>query len=172
MAKNLGLFKELQNPNLYFYNKDIPLFSISCRFLNYAPLNFFFWKRTVIGHPEMARQQFNGVEASEGILETAKKIIELYTQIPSTEIWNEESVHCTIKQIEFYRQSNIFADKQILLKVYSQLEELLHHIEMQAEVGKKFYIITQFCQMPFRMIYINEFLLGDNFILVESLGNK
>jgi hypothetical protein len=168
ICNNLELFKLLEQPHLYYYNKDIPVFHYM-QFPELSAFKFFFWKRTLIGYPEMARQQFTGEGSSSEILEVAKKIINHYIQIPSTEIWNEESVHITIRQIEFYRQSNVFANKHILLKVYLQLEELLNHIELQAEAGKKFLYNQSVSSgsAPYD-IYINECLIGDNTIYVKG----
>jgi hypothetical protein len=138
-----------------------------------SAFKFFFWKRTVIGYPEMARQQFNGTEPDKETLMLAKKIIELYTQIPSTEIWNEENLNSTLRQIEFYRQSNIFSDKQVLLTVYSQLEELIDHLEIQAETGKKFLYGQPISPNAATCdLYIYELLLGDNTVYVNSVGRQ
>ena len=168
IARNLQLFKTLTNPKLYFYNKDIPIFHFM-QFPELSAFKFFFWKRTLMSYAELSRQQFQGEEPNQETAGTAKKIIELYNQIPSTEIWNEESVHTTIRQIEFYRQSNVFANKHILLKVYLQLEELLNHIELEAEAGKKFLFNESIAPnaAPYDL-YINECLLGDNTIYVKS----
>jgi hypothetical protein len=168
IAHELELFKTLQKPQIYYYNKDIPIFHYM-QFPELAAFKFFFWKRTLIGYPELARQQFNGEENDENTSQLAKKIIASYAEIPSIEIWNEESVHITIRQIEFYRQSNIFANKHILLKVYLQLEELLNHIELQAEAGKKFlYNKSAASNAGSFNIYINECLIGDNTIFVQA----
>lgn len=168
VANNLGLFKMLPNPQIYFYNKDIPLFHYM-QFPELSAFKFFFWKRTLIGYPELSRQHFTGEEPDTGTVEMAKRIIDLYDQIPSTEIWNEESVHITIRQIEFYRQSSVFANKHVLLKVYLQLEELLNHIELQAEAGKKFLYNQQPSANSATFdIYINECLIGDNTIYVQG----
>ncbi len=171
ICSNLELFKMMEQPHLYYHNKDFPVFHYM-QFPELAAFKFFFWKRTLIGNPELARQQFNGEEPNTGVMETAKKIIGHYIQIPSTEIWNEESVHITIRQIEWYRQSNIFANKHILLKVYLQLEELLNHIELLAEAGKKFLHNKSVSNesAPYD-IYINECLIGDNTIFVKG-GEK
>jgi hypothetical protein len=168
IARNLQLFKTLTNPKLYFYNKDIPIFHFM-QFPELSAFKFFFWKRTLMSYAELSRQQFHGEEPDHETADTAKKIINLYNQIPSTEIWNEESVHTTIRQIEFYRQSNVFANKHILLKVYLQLEELLNHIELEAEAGKKFLFNETISAnaAPYDL-YINECLLGDNTIYVKS----
>jgi hypothetical protein len=125
-----------------------------------------------MGYPELARQQFTGEEADSETLGTAKKIIELYAQIPCTDLWNEESVNITIKQIEFYRQTNVFTDKHLLLTVYSQLEELLNHLELQAEAGRKFlYNQPALLNSAVYDVYINECLIGDNTIHVRG-GEK
>lgn len=165
---NLSFFTTLEQPHFYYNNKDIPIFHFM-QFPELCAFKFFFWKRTIIGYPELSRQQFEGEEKDEKLMETARKIIQLYSQIHSTEIWNEESVHVTIRQIEFYRQSNVFANKHILLKVYLELEELLNHIELQAEAGRKFVYgkENKSAGGPFD-IYINECLIGDNSIYVEG----
>ena len=172
VQSSLQLIKTLDKPHIYYYNKDIPIFHYM-QFPELCAFKFFFWKRTLIGYPELAKQQFNGEEPNKENADTAKKIINLYDQLPSTEIWNEESVHITIRQIEFYRQSNVFINKHILLKVYLQLEELLNHIELQAEAGRKFLYNQPAAPgaAPFD-IYINECLIGDNTIYVQSAGRQ
>lgn len=165
---NLELFKKLEQPHIYYYNKDIPIFHYM-QFPELSAFKFFFWKRTLIGYPELAKKQFDGEESNAEILAIAQNIIGNYIAIPSTEIWNEESVHVTIRQIEWYRQSNVFANKHILLKVYLQLEELLNHIELQAETGKKFlYNQAVTVKSALYDVYINECLIGDNTIFVKA----
>lgn len=75
----------MEQPHLYYHNKDFPVFHYM-QFPELAAFEFFFWKRTLIGNPELARQQFNGEEPNNGVIETAKKNIGHYIQIPSTEI--------------------------------------------------------------------------------------
>ena len=168
MENNLKTFNMMQNSRMFYFLKDIPVFHYN-QFPELCAFKFFFWKRTVMGYSELAKKQFTGEETDPEALELAKSLIELYVKVPSTEIWNEESVHVSIRQIEFYKQSNIFADKQILKKVYEQLEELLNHIEQQAEIGKKFLYNKPISPnaAPYD-IYMNEWLLGDNTIYVTA----
>lgn len=168
IAANLVMFKMLPVKQFFYSNKEIPLFHFM-QFPELCAFKFFFWKRNLIGYPELAKQQFSGEELDNEPLATAKKIIELYTQIPSTEIWNEDCVNIYIRQIEFCRQSNIFTNNNILLKVYSQLEELLNHVELQAEAGKKFlYNQPSTTAVAPYDIYINECLIGDNTIYIQG----
>ena len=168
MVANLELFRLLPNPQLYYVTKDIPIFHFM-HFPELSAFKFFFWKRTILGYPDLARQQFHGEQSDEETANSTKKIIELYTRIHSTEIWIEESINITIKQIEYCKSSNIFANKDILLKVYLQLEELMNHLELQAEAGKKFlYGQTPTANAASFDIYLNECLIGDNTIFVQG----
>jgi len=168
VAHHLELFKSLSNPHLYYYNKDIPIFHFM-PFPELRAFKFFFWKRTLLGYPELAKQQFTGEESDDISSAHAMRIIGLYNQIDSTEIWNEENVHSSIRQIEFCRQSNVFADKLILTRVYEQLDELLDHLELQAEAGKKFqYGFQPGYNAADYDIFVNECLIGDNTIFVSS----
>lgn len=168
LSNTLGMFKAMHNAHMYFFTKDIPLFHYM-QFPELSAFKFFFWKRTLMGYPELAKQQFKGEEKDPQTRENANNIIKLYTQIPSTEIWTEESIQVTIRQIEFYRHTNIFEDNDILLNVYHQLEELLNHLEMQAEIGKKFiYNQPETGTGAAYHIYVNECLIGDNSIFVKA----
>lgn len=145
ITHTLEMFKTIPDVHLYYYNKDIPIFH-HMQFAELSAFKFFFWKRTVMGYPELARIQFSADLVNRDAFRKAAHIMELYNQLPSTEIWNEENVHSTIRQIEFYRQSNVFANPDILQTLYSQLEELLNHLQLQAEAGRKLGLIAWCCQ--------------------------
>ncbi|MFB9842700.1 hypothetical protein [Mucilaginibacter ginsenosidivorans] len=168
VAGNLALFNKLQNPVMYYYSKDLPIFHFM-PFPELAAFKFFFWKRTVIGYPELARQKFTGGENDPESNELAKKIDELFVTLPSTDIFNEESVNVTLSQIEMYKQANVFADNDILLKIYAQLEQLIDHLEQQLEFGRKFfYGKSDAAHYAPYDAYINESLIGDNTVYVQS----
>ncbi|MGZ3777782.1 MAG: hypothetical protein ACXVI9_09370 [Mucilaginibacter sp.] len=168
VADTLAVFNGLQNPKMYWFSKDLPVYAF-IPFPELTAFKFFFWKRTLLGYPDLARQKFNGVEDDLEAIELAKKIDELYTKIPTIDIWNRDSINATISQIEFYRQANIFTDNNVLFKVYSQLEDLVNHLELQAETGKKLMYSRLDLQTTISYdAYINETLIGDNTVFVES----
>jgi hypothetical protein len=171
VSHNLAIFSMLQNPMMYYHSKDLPIFHFM-PFPELRSFKFFFWKRTVIGYPEMAKKQFDGEENDPETIELSVRIDEQYARVPSTDIWNEESVNVTISQIELYRQSNVFVNNEILLKVYSQLEELVNHMELQAEAGKKSLYNKPDVYYAGYDAYINETLIGDNTIFVQSDNKK
>lgn len=168
VLRNLTLFTTLAGCELYNFNKDIPIFHFM-QFKELCAFKYFFWKRTLMHYPDLAKQQFNGEESDDDVKETGLKIIKIYTQIPSTEIWNDESIHATIRQIEFYRQTNTFVNKHIVLKIYGQLEELINHLELETEAGVKFlYNESPAANAAPYNIYVNECLLGDNTVHMQA----
>jgi hypothetical protein len=168
----LEKFKTIPDSHIYFYNKDIPVFH-HMQFPELSSFKFFFWKRTLMGYSDLAKQQFTEEQVDREASVLGARIIALYNQIPSTEIWNEENVHSTIRQIEFYRQSNVFAERSTVVKLYTQLQELLDHIEHQAEIGRKFMHdkLPQSSSASYD-IYINECLIGDNTIFVKGAEHQ
>jgi hypothetical protein len=168
ILENLTSIRALPGSQFYCFNKDIPMFYFM-QFPELASFKCFFWKRTIMNYPELAKKQFTGEEPDKEMVEIRKKIINTYIQIPSTEIFNEEIVTVSLMQIEFYREANVFSDKQILLKIYGQLEELVNHLEMQAEKGVKYlYNDKPSAASAANNIYINECLLGTNSIYVKA----
>jgi hypothetical protein len=92
-----------------------------------------------------------------------KKMIEAYTKLPSLEIWNDNSIDATIRQIDYYRQSKILPSDQFALDIYKNLYEMIDHVEKQAEAGCKFALNSKPTSnsAPYKF-YVNEFMLGDN----------
>ncbi len=168
VLRNFLLFKTIPDCEIINFNKDIPIFHFM-QFKELCAFKYFFWKRTLMHYPELSKKQFDGTETDEDIMETGLKIIRIYEQIPSTEIWNEESIHATIRQIEYYRQTNSFADKHIILKIYGQLEELINHLELEAEKGFKFLYGDKPGETAGAyQVFFNECLLGDNTVYMHG----
>ena len=92
-----------------------------------------------------------------------------YNRIPSSEIWNTESINAAILQIEFYKDSGYFSSAADIRTVYDSLEATFVHLKHMAESGVKF--------MPeenpeskknnFNFFY-NRVILGDNTIMVVT----
>lgn len=157
---------------ILFMSKDIPLFH-HFNFPELAAFKSFFWIKTILNHPQYSKKRFVSDEFSPATRQTCNRIIELYNKIPSQEIWHIESIHATIMQIEYYKDTRVFESEKDLDTVYTCLLETIDHIEAQVEKGFKFSIQTRQPVMgaPFKF-YINEFVLGDNTYLVHLNERK
>ena len=93
--------------------------------------------------------------------------------MPSIEIWNIESMSIIFRQIEFYRDGNVFESDNDILLLYEAIEKLWDHLEEQAAKGYKFkYGDPEQTPLGDFKMYFNEVLLGDNSILIILDGVK
>ena len=155
-----------------FLSKDVPIFH-QFNFPELAAFKSFFWMKTILQYPSFNKSLFVANDFMESLKQKCSRIIEEYNKIPSQEIWNIESINSTIRQIEYYKDTRVFASAQDIINVYDCLHKTVDHIESQAELGYKFSINEN---PPVKKasykFYINEFILGDNTYLVTLDGSK
>ena len=166
--EQMCLFPEKQ---LYILAKEIP-------FLYYfyipevAAFKSYFFKKSIIQYNQMRGVKFSLDDNHDNILALSNKIANAYSKIPSTEIWNEENITNTLRQLEFYKLTGNIKSDSDALRILDKLDELLSHIEVQAETGKKFIYGGSYNNSPTDFImYMNEIVWGDNMIHVEA-GNS
>lgn len=170
---NLQVINSFEKKHMYCLLKDIPPFE---HFLipELTAFKCFFWMKSILHDDRLKGVKFSLRDPQyERYLEYSKKIIELYNQIPNTEIWNVESLNSSLNQINFYEEAGSFTDKGDIKILYEKMELLINHIEKQAELGLKFNIGEK--PKPnaasFRM-FVNELILGDNTFMAELGDNR
>mgnify|MGYP001546903319 FL=1 len=168
LLQNFTYLNSFDQRHLYFLTKDIPwiyFFQVP----ELSSFKIFVWMRSILHHENLKNRKFSlREEYSPEYVETGKKIIQQYIKIPTTEIWNLEGISITIQQIEYYLECGVFTSARDAIIIYEKLEELINHIERQAESGKKFSINDQPSdQSPEFNMYYNELTLGDNTVLVD-----
>ena len=174
VLQNLRLMNSFGTRELYYLNKDIPIFH-HFHFPELAAFKSFFWMKTILHYPQHANQSFRLAPfLDEKVVQIGRQISEAYYSLPSQEIWNVESINSTIRQIEYYKNSGVFADPADIVTIYDCLQKTIDHIERQAEAGYKFAGngpeagktggANDSSHSTYK-IYINEFILGDNTLL-------
>jgi hypothetical protein len=157
-----------ENRHFYFLTKDIPWINFF-QIAELSAFKIFLWMKSILLYETLKGKKFSlKNESHPEYMDLGKKIIQQYNKLPTTEIWNLEGINITIQQIEYYRECDVFESNEDILIIYNKLEELVNHIERQAESGKKF----AFHEQPtpgspdFNMFY-NELALGDNTVLAD-----
>lgn len=161
-----------EQKELLILPKDIPVFHYY-NFPELAAFKYFFWMKTILHYPEYSKTVFNSSVMAEDLMKTGEKILATYNKIPSTEIWNVENINTTLRQIEYYKETNVFESEDDILKIYDCLEKSIDYVELQAEAGHKIHNPGRGAQpgAPFNL-YINDFILGDNTHLPIVNGKK
>ena len=172
LLQQVVFINSFQHKHMYFLLKDIPPMQ---QFLSPELICFksFFWRKSILHYEEMRGQKFSLKNIDPRHVEIGKKIVHVYNQIPSTDIWNIESINTTIRQIQFYREANIFDTPEDVTELYNGLFKLIDHLEKQAEIGLKFLIGDKpdSSAAPYNL-FNNELILGDNTVLAELNNRK
>lgn len=170
--KNFSYLNTFKNRHLYFLTKDIP-FTTHFQIPELASFKYFFWKKTILQNESMKGVKFNMGDLSNETFEMGKKVAEEYNKIPCTEVWNIESINSTIRQIEYYREAKMFNSPSDVYLLYEKVDELIKHLEKQAEIGKKFLIGESPTPEAgdYNLLH-NDLILGDNSLLAVADGLK
>ena len=168
-VKYMNSFKERK---FYYLCKDIPLFH-HFHFKEIAAFKYYFWMKNILHLPEFAHKKFTvGIYPNE-FYELGKQSLQYYNNIDSVELWNIETVNSTLRQIEYYHDSNIFANDEEIFVIYTALEKMIHHLEQQATEGFKFDINDpEKKPLSTFQMYFNEIVIMENSILVQLNGTK
>ena len=166
------MINSFEQKELLILPKDTPIYHYY-NFPELAAFKYFFWMKTILNYPDYHKTLFNPSAMAENLMRTGEKILAEYNKIPSTEIWNVENINTTLRQIEYYKEANVFASKADVVKIYDCLKRSIDYVEMQAEAGYK---INQPGKGPKQgaplNLYINDFILGDNTYLPVVNGTK
>ena len=148
--------------------KDIPLFH-HFQFPELAAFKIFFWMKSILDCPSHEGLVFDANNIQQSDVELGKKILRTYINVPSTEIWTEETLNSTVKQLEYYWESGFMVDKDTALLICGQIHDMMVHIQRQVERGVK-YLHTEepsANEGNFKLYY-SEVMIGNNNILVKA----
>lgn len=148
---------------------DLPLFYYFL-FPKLAAFKVFFWERNVFDFPGIHEQRFNFDLISNSDLDKSHQMLKVYQKIPTIEIWSEETLNPTLRQINFYNEIGLFEKKQDIIEILEDLKKVVDHIQKQAEFGYKF---NSNSNHPLNgnhdnfKIYHNEVTLSENVVLIK-----
>jgi transcriptional regulator with XRE-family HTH domain len=160
---DLKRIKSLENSEILYAAEDIPVF----HHFNHPLLTsfkLFYWMRSVMNVKELEGQRFNPKHLPQEMVDLAKEIYRTYLEIPGVEIWTEETLSSTLKQIEYYWEAGLFESKEMAVLVCEDFIMELHEIQRLCEKGSKSNVAFRF--------YINDIMIGNNCILIKAGGNK
>lgn len=164
----MAYFNSFNNKELYQSCKDMPIFH-HFYVREIAAFKWFFWLKTYLQFPGFAKRKFKFSDYPDDLFHLDQQVLGTYNQISSREIWNIESMSVFLRQIEFYRDGDVFESDEDALKLYEALEKTWDHLEKQAALGYKFKMGDPE-QKPLGeyKMYFNEVLLGDNSFLAVT----
>lgn len=171
LVDDLKMIRNFEEREITYAAKDIPIFH-HFNFPELSNFKIFFWRKSVLNSPELNNKKFNSKEENKVYTTLGKEILIYYNQIPAVEIWTEETLNSTLKQVEYYWDSGFFETTEDALIVCGQLEQMIQHICDQAEVGSKFNPENKNNKLAPFQLYWSEVMIGNNNILVKMKNNQ
>ena len=171
MLHQFEFMRSFDHKHIYFLPNDIPPF-VYFQFPELAAFTFFYYQKSLLHFDEMRDQKFSVKNLNDEHIMLGKKVQESFNHIPSTEIWGIDTINSILRHISFYSDTNVFESKEDIICLFDKLEDLITHLEKQAELGLKF----NYGKSPdknaatYRMFY-NDLITGDNCVLAE-IGDK
>lgn len=163
LLMQLERLQKSEDAKIIYAAEEIPIFH-SFFSKELAAFKLFYWQRSVLNIPAYQTKKFEWDVISEKQLEITDKIHKTYLKIPSTEIWTDETITTTIKQIEYYFESGAFKEKEDAILVLQELKKMAQAINQYAEEENK----TKNCSFN---LYNSDLVIGTNCIHVTVAGS-
>ncbi len=171
LLKDLEVIEKAARHRITYACEDIPVFH-HYRNPVMSQFKIFYWMQAILNIPEMESEKFNISVIDSELGEIGNKIYELYSRVPSVEVWTETTIQSTAKQIEFFWEAGKFASRADALAVCSSFREEISDIQKQAERSSKLSPgdgLPQDGDINYQLYY-SEIEITNNSVLIEMGG--
>ncbi|MBU1718076.1 MAG: hypothetical protein KKA07_03290 [Bacteroidetes bacterium] len=168
LRHDLRRIKQVPGMKIIYAAEDIPFFH-HFQFKETSGFKMYYWMRSLMNVDSLQSAPFSIDLIPEDYYEMGKEILDLYYQIPSVEIWSDQTVSSILKQIRFCADSGMFSTKEAAIAVCDQLLEEMSRIQKKAESGSK--LENREDSNPNFFLYFSEIEIGNNCIYVSDGQN-
>ncbi|MDX2285788.1 MAG: hypothetical protein NW241_16590 [Bacteroidia bacterium] len=170
MTREISSIHQYGVNKCYFAAKDIPVHHLF-QFPELVLFKMFFWQKSIFNRPQLADQRFSTAPRTDSerqCIELCRQIADKYAIIPTTEIWNDETVSSFFKQLLYYYDSGWFETREDAVRLIDAVERFFTHLQEEAKAGYK-YLYDAKPQNP-RIdnfdLYYNDLIVIDNIISI------
>lgn len=160
--KHISQFKDKL---IIYAADDVPVFH-HFKYDELTAFKIFYWRKTLLDEQMLSNVNFDFGMINKKLISIARETYELYTSIPSYEIWTEATLDSTVKQLEYYFESGVVNKEQGLI-IAKQIIQLMEHIEQMAMKSTKDGVTSNNFQM-----YYSDVMVGTNAVQVFLDGNN
>lgn len=166
-------FLQYREKKMMYLCKDAPLW---CFYIypELAAFKTYFFQRSLRNESTLLNKKFSYKEMPfDDCFKIGQEMLRSFNEIPSEELWNNESWNSTINQVSYFREAGLFKSNDDCELVIDSILRTIDHLEAQATVGQKFMPgggeLTHRATIQF---YVNDLIIGNNTIYGEVDGNK
>lgn len=170
LCDNVKQIGNLKDNSILYAADDVPIWH---HFHNadLAAFKIFYWLKSIVNDPFYADQKFDPSIIDPEYIAAAKQLLVNYNQIKSAEIWSEDTLNSTLKQVEYFWESGFFKNKEDALKICDAIDIEIDLLKTKAERESKLDSKDNKFEPNF-MLYRCEVMIGNNTILSEIGHSK
>lgn len=169
---DLKQIKSTEKKEIIFAAEDVPIFH-HFRFPKLSAFKLFYWSRSILNSSTLEGKMFDPSAVPQSWMDTVNKIYELYLHVPSIEIWSEDTLNSTLKQVEYYWESGLFRNRQDMLDVLDEISQMIKRIEWQAAHSTKFDgEVPGASTTQNYTLYNSDLMIGNNCVLIRAGGGR
>ncbi len=162
----MGMRGELEFEIVYAA-EDLPVY-YNFFFYELARFKMVYWNKSILGSKEMVGRCVEDVEVPNHWVEQVPIARAAFLGVKTQEIWNEDTLKSTLKQIRYYWEAGYFRSSELPLRLCQDLMDLVEMLSQQAQAGRKYNPLTQeFTEVPFRL-YCSDLMIGTNTVALRS----
>jgi hypothetical protein len=166
MCDNVKRISETPESSILYAADDIPIWH---HFFDdeLTAFKIFYWLKNIVNVEVYNGKKYHASLVDVNLVNAAKGLLKYYNHCQSTEIWSEDTINSSIKQIEYFWESGYFETKEQALKICDCLTACIKNLESKAESeSKEGNGIKNF------RLFQSEIMIGNNSIIVDLNGNK
>lgn len=167
LLDNLRIINKGENAQLWYCSQDIPIFH-NIRFSSLSKFKIFYWMRSILNADDISIDRFDRDSIPEEVIELGQAVYKEYSKLDCAELWSPSTMNSTLRQIQYYWESGLFASPELALEVIHDLQNLMKELEQIATRGWKD-VINEKGKYD---LYISEIELTTNCALVNVNNRK
>jgi hypothetical protein len=168
MSDNVKRITQVAGSNILYAADDVPPWH---HFNNDELICFkiFYWQKSILNAPHLENKNFDVSLIPQSLIDQAKEMLSNYNKTTSTEIWTEDTLNSTLKQIEYFWESDFFESKELAIRMCDHVEAEIELLKLKASKQSKLVGYGENGAENFSL-YQSEVMVGNNSILV-TLGH-
>ncbi|MES2590934.1 MAG: helix-turn-helix domain-containing protein [Bacteroidota bacterium] len=171
ISNDLEKMLKFEDRQIVYAAEDIPVFHHFC-LPELAAFKIFYWNKSILNSKGYEELRFDKNLVNDELVEIAQGVLDRYNKIPSIEIWSDDTINSTVKQIEFYWDAGFFSNKEDALLICDQVYQMLERIKKQAELNVKLDRNNLPIPESNYALYHSDVMIGNNCILVNMGATK
>lgn len=167
LRNNVTRIESVKGSSILYAADDVPIWH---HFFDdrLTAFKIFYWLKSIVNDPFFSDKKYDPSLISEDLIAIARETLSSYNQTDSVEIWSEDTLNSTLKQVEYFWESGFFADKKDALAICDLIQDEVDFLQRRAEKESK---LEDGSVKNFKL-YHSEVMIGNNSILVNFGTNK